>query len=171
MPLDANGIWQYTETDSAATASDLLNLLAESTSDAIEAVNDRVDALVPNTPWTALVLNAPRFVLYGGGGDGPVSYCRSGNVVQLHGVVSPGDATAVTAVNGTSVNGDNLIVQLPAGARPTKGITQVMQGSGTARWTLNITTGGYVYANRYIGGAATNSWMPFDVTFIVPVSA
>ncbi|MFD4990768.1 hypothetical protein ACFWH7_19575 [Cellulosimicrobium cellulans] len=168
MALDSNGIWIYSETDAEATASDLLNLLAESTSDAVEDLNDRIDAQLPETDWTALTLNSPRFALYGAGADGPVSYMRWGRMVQIHGVISPGDATAVAAVGGVGTTEDNRIATLPAGARPTKTLTYVMQGSGTARWTLNITSSGAMYANRYGGGSvATNSWMPFDQTFLL----
>ncbi|MCB7135365.1 hypothetical protein [Cellulosimicrobium marinum] len=43
MALDTNGIWQYTEGDSEATASDLLNLLAASTSDRVGDFDSRMD--------------------------------------------------------------------------------------------------------------------------------
>jgi hypothetical protein len=128
-----------------------------------------VDALLPVVDWTPLTLNSPRYTLYGAGSDGPVSFMRWGRVVQLHGVVGPGDATAVAAINGSSVSEDNRIVTLPAGARPGKIITAVMQGSGTARWTLNIVTTGHVYADRYGGGTlSTGAWLPFDLCFLVP---
>lgn len=39
MPLDFNGIWHYTEDDSEATASDLLNLLAASVSTKVAALS------------------------------------------------------------------------------------------------------------------------------------
>lgn len=171
MALDANGIWQYNETDAAATASDLLNLLAESTSDAIEAVNDRVDGLLPETAWTNLALSQAtagtnNFKLYGAGSDGPVRYTRWGRMVQVHGVVGPNTAAAVTAVNGSSWSNDNRIAVLPVGARPGATMTCVMAGSGSETWVLNVTANGDLYANRYSGTASTSSWMPFDLCFL-----
>jgi hypothetical protein len=43
--LDSNGIWQYDETDVESTASELLNKLAESTSDEIGDDRVRLTAL------------------------------------------------------------------------------------------------------------------------------
>lgn len=59
MPLDSNGIHQYVEADTEATFSDLLNLLATSTSDAVEDDRARLTALeAPPAGFTALPLAA-----------------------------------------------------------------------------------------------------------------
>lgn len=171
MALDANGIWQYNETDAAATASDLLNLLAESTSDAIEAVNDRVDGLLPEADWATITLaqngGVNNFKLYGAGGDGPPRYMRWGRMVQLHFVLGPNTAAAVAAVGGVSFTNDNRIGVLPAGARPPVSMTVVMAGSGSATWVLNISSDGNMYANRASAAFTTSSWMPADVCYLV----
>lgn len=170
MPLDSNGIWIYQESDSASPFSDTLNLLADSTSDAIEDVNDRVDTLIPVTPWTNLALSTTsstaNFKLYGAGGDGPVRYSRWGRMVQVHGVVSPNTAAAVTAVNGSSWSDPNRIAVLPVGARPASTMTMVMANSGTGTWVINVTANGDMYANRSSVTASTSSWLPFDFCFL-----
>jgi hypothetical protein len=56
MPLDANGIWQYEETEAAAPVSTMLNRLAGSVSDVVEPIaNDTGWVSVPialGAPWT-----------------------------------------------------------------------------------------------------------------------
>lgn len=56
MPLDANGIWQYTESETAAPFSAVLNRLAQSVSDVVEPhVHDSGWTPIPialPSPWT-----------------------------------------------------------------------------------------------------------------------
>lgn len=56
MALDANGIWQYQETDAAAPVSTMLNLLADSVSDVVGPhTHDTGWTTVPialASPWT-----------------------------------------------------------------------------------------------------------------------
>lgn len=58
MPLDTNGIWQYDETDNEATSSDLLNLLAASTSAAVGDLDDRVTVADEKSDAVAGILAA-----------------------------------------------------------------------------------------------------------------
>lgn len=57
MALDANGVWQYEETDSEATASDLLNLGMASVSTRINTLQADIDGKEPelgDTGWVAV---------------------------------------------------------------------------------------------------------------------
>lgn len=55
MPLDANGIWQFEETDPASPISGTLNLLAGSVSAEIATL--KAAAGVPDTGWLPLTLD------------------------------------------------------------------------------------------------------------------
>ncbi|MBD8077701.1 hypothetical protein [Cellulosimicrobium arenosum] len=133
MPIDSNGIWQYEETDAEATASDLLNLLATSTSDAVSDVNVRVDGLTPDTG---------RFDLTPSDGITVVSELnarRVGDVVEITGYVS----------GPFPANTNTYIVD-------TEGVPEALRPTGTARWGTaylagNLTGSALVRAEGSVG--------------------
>lgn len=97
MPLDANGIWQYEETETAAPFSTVLNRLADSVSDAVAPH-------FPDTGWVniAIALGAPW--------TGSLKARRIGSRVSWKGSVDP-NATVWGAIN----NPQTLVDLSPAG--------------------------------------------------------
>jgi len=85
MPLDANGIWQYTGDEMAAPAPVMLNRLAKSTSDALAA-------LKASTPWTPFTPTVYNLVL--GNGTTFARYKKTiDGVVHYRGRVTMGTTT------------------------------------------------------------------------------
>lgn len=169
MALDGNGIWQYQETDAAATASQLLNRLASSTSQRVGALATAVDGKEPelgDTGWVALPINGD-FQAFSTVLDVP-EYRRRGDWVELTGKVKPSNAT-VAANLTTTGSGQSIITTLPAGLWPVKDRVAVMQGSGVARWALSVnSTDGTVRCGRYAGGTpGVSSWLPFSIMYYV----
>lgn len=114
MPLDANGIWIYDEFEDAAPFSTLLNKLAQSTSDAIEAA-------VQGGTWTnAGILYASNWEDYQPSvSNNHVEYSVVGREVEMRGLVRR--AAALSPSQTVTV------LTLPAAIRPTRNvITYVM---------------------------------------------
>jgi hypothetical protein len=116
MPLDSNGIWQYSETDPLSPFSDLLNMGQVSVSDAIEDVNTRVSAI---KPWPASLnqraaqwrrgaqdsFGSGSFINIGG--TSLPAAAPSGLYSVTFAPVLASSATGTAAIRGT-VNGANL---------------------------------------------------------------
>jgi len=89
-------------------------------------------------------------------------YVRSGGMVNLCGAVKPKSEIAA--------QGTMLIGTLPQGCRPIDEIQEVMQGSGTCIWNIQLLSDGTVTMRRYrneVGYRAcpTSAWLPFNITF------
>ncbi len=169
MALDSNGIWSYEETDSEATASDLLNLLADSTSNTVADLQAQVDSKQPllgDTGWIDATLSNA-FVKYNA--SSLVQYRRIGSQVQIRGIVKPANATIADSISGSA--GYEVIFTLPAGFRTSAGVDlehTICQGSRTNRWMLQVNPDGQVWARRYGPEAAeAEVWMPFSHTFFI----
>lgn len=74
MALDANGIWQYEETEAAAPVSTMLNRLAESVSDAVEPL---------------VTVSGPHAVAAAAGYASTLTVERVGRVVYATGALAP----------------------------------------------------------------------------------
>lgn len=100
----------------------------------------------------------------------PPVYRRTGNVVQIKGVMTP-VSTLSSSVGWVT------ITTLPEAYRPTDaGVECVQQGDGNALWFLRITTGGMVQFSRYqadgnFSDAAAGIRLPINATFLVPAEA
>jgi len=97
--LDANGIYSYTETDLASPFSDLLNLLAGSTSDQVGALQSDVEGLLAQLLGRVLPYRvAAGKVTMGSAAWTPVTF-PAGRFTQPPVVlVSPGSQGAYAAV-------------------------------------------------------------------------
>lgn len=139
MPLDSNGIWQYTETEAASLASDMLNRLSSSVSDVVEDLDTRVSATEANdASWTALPLAAGWAV---GTGWLGLAYRKIKGTVELGGcfLIRPSGGSAQAVAPGTPIT----IATLPAGYRPSTASSVVGAGGiaanglyGYAAWWI-----------------------------------
>lgn len=165
MALDSNGIWQFEESDPASPFSDLLNLLAASTSDKVEDLSGAIAALdalwsgaeadiAVSSGWAATDSQGhrPRVRALGPLVLGQGSFTRGGatGALNLMGIIPPGFRP------GPSPTGTSFI-----------GISAFTAGGGTAGvapLSVNITTGaiGLVAGVGYGTGAPGNtSVVPF----------
>lgn len=111
--------------------------------------------------WTELMLNSA-CVAYSS--VTVPHYKRRGDMVTVIGDVKP---SAAVAAQSTLTIG-----QLPAECCPPQRISLLCQGSTTAVWYMQIATDGTITASRYRTEAgyqamATNTWLPFAITFMV----
>lgn len=113
--------------------------------------------------WTDLTVESS-FTAYDGSAASIPKYRKIGSAVYLHGVVTPASALAGSW-------DEVLICTLPSGARPSKTLRYVCQGSGINRWLLSVSSAGGVYFSRYgaaaLEQAAAGAWLPFDAVFAV----
>ena len=142
--LDTNGVWQYGEDDVEPTFSDLLNLLASSTSDAIAAhyasLAARLSLLESNTGWVSL--SAALATGTGGAAlftaSSGFAITKVGNRVTMRGRVDPVSGSnwgaADSSVTVIPANG------IPAQFRPPQ--SQAFQGSSNnAATTFRVAFG------------------------------
>lgn len=109
-------------------------------------------------------LNTAKFKPYNNSdASKPIMYVRNG-VVTLAGMVAP-------SVQLSDADG-HLICTIPEGYRPRFELHSIMQGSGTARWDLRITTSGEVLLQRYSDNTVSQSlptwaYLPFHATWVI----
>jgi hypothetical protein len=152
---DANGVWQYGETDAIALFSDTLNKGMDSVSDAITADRTRLTALETATEdsgWITLTLTAGGWTtLY------PVKYRKIGPVVYLDGEIYGG------------TTGATIIATLPSGFRPPQRISFFLldAGSGSTDGRLQVTNTGALQIFGGNGGTASPGITFGSVQFVV----
>jgi hypothetical protein len=152
---DANGVWQYGETDAIALFSDTLNKGMDSVSDAITADRTRLTTLetaTADTGWITLTISAGGWTVLQ-----PVRYRKIGSVVYIDGEL----------VGGTV--GNTVIATLPAGFRPSKRITFLLLdwGTGTTDGRLQIADTGTLQIYGGNGGTASPGLTLGSVQFVV----
>lgn len=140
--LDTNGIYQYGEDDIAALFSDLLNLLAESTSTQFTGDRSRltvletsVDALATDSGWiTVGTTGAPTYgsswAGYTSGGWTAAAFRRVGGSVFLAGV----------SQKSASWSSGETVYTMPAGYRPSRRVRMFVE-QGSAQIAQIETTG------------------------------
>lgn len=119
-----------------------------------------VKALTSDPEWKTATVLSP-FKLYATG-QNPAQYMKRNGTVYLKGVVSP-------ASDLTYSQDGRTIFKLPEGYRPTKIWYNICQGSGRARWLLQVTYDGLVQFARYCDNttqtATKDSWLPLCFSF------
>lgn len=151
---DAQGVWQYGESDAIALVSDMLNKGMDSVSDAIATDRTRLTALETATNdsgWITLTLTAGGWTV-----AQPVRYRKIGAVVYMDGEL----------VNGTV--GATVIATLPAGYRPSKRTAFLLLdgGTGTSDGRLQISDTGVLQIYGGNGGAASPGITLGSVQFV-----
>lgn len=113
-------------------------------------------AIDQDTGWLTFSPKSP-FKLYG---SEPLQYRKRNGIVEIMGAVTP-------TRNLGGLNGE-VIGTIPAGFRHDSAynILAICQGSGTARWVLQVTPGGDLKAYRYSGTANSGVWMIFHITYV-----
>ena len=94
-------------------------------------------------------------------------YRKVGNVVTVCGAATP-----VNDIAGS--NTQYTMFTLPSGYRPKVALSSIQQGSGNARWQLQVSTNGGVSFSRYAdenglataNGGSPGAWLIFSVTFL-----
>lgn len=113
--------------------------------------------------WTNVTLSSS-FKAYGNNSSNTPQYRKTGNVIEIRGIVSP---KSDLAGSNTGVT----IFTLPSGYRPTKTVYEICQGSGRNVWLLTINTNGTVQFSRYgitaNATANTSAWLCFNKIFMV----
>ena len=116
-----------------------------------------------NLEWTNVTLTS-QFKPYNNVTSNTPRYCKSGQTVELQGIVSPS-----SEITGSDTQ--YTIFTLPSGYRPSKQIYRLCQGSSKRNWLMTITTNGDVTFSRYgvssYENASTSAWLPFGTTFLV----
>lgn len=155
MPLDSNGIWQYTEAETVGTWSGLLNKLAGSVSTAVGTLRSlvvpSVGTIVP-TSGTWKTGTVPTGV------GGPLVN-RRGKLAVLQGAVRRDGSSPTGVMNA-------LVGMLPAGYRPAVMVVAAVPTSGghaqleiapsgaiTVYWATGQTLTADTY-HVYLGGVA-----------------
>lgn len=115
-----------------------------------------------DTGWVTPELESA-FEIYGS--DYSVKYRRVGDIVTIHGVVTP--TAAITADNKL-----HTIFTLPLNYAPRWMTATICQGSTQYLWSCMIQPDGTVAFYRYMRGSSESNcpagaYLPFDVTFIV----
>lgn len=142
-----------------------LTVTPQTLSPGVTAINSKGEKIVGATPqWVNLALSSS-FVNYNGLAENAPKYKVNGNLVTIHGCVSP--KTAYTS----SATGVAITAALPAAYRPPYEIVTVCSGTGMNRWVLRIRTDGILYHERYGGtsyaSVPTNAWCPFCITYSI----
>lgn len=157
MALDTNGIWQYQETDAEATASDLLNLLADSTSDKVAdlmALIANKQNVLGDTGWVDIAINSG-FAAQGSSNKPQVR--RIGKVVY---------ARWGWSSNGmTSTNTGYDVGVVPVGFRPVNGTCYglaVGDSSNRSGQRITISTGGNI---NILTGSSLSGYYLFNSGF------
>ena len=130
MPLDSNGIWQYTESEAVAPFSNVLNRLAESVSDVI----------APHVPNSSMVLT------FSGGLSGNATFWVRGGVAGI----------ALSAQIGT-VSHDTVVGTVPAAYRPALTVTvPLAPNNASAPFSvfIQVSSTGVVTFLMYGGGGS-----------------
>lgn len=145
MPLDANGIWQYTEAETGvAPFSTFLNKLAAS-------ISNKIGPLLVDSGWVALTLKA--------GFGGTLSVRLRGNRVQLRGLVTPNTSWA----GGMA---DNQIVDsLPATYHPVGAHVEICASASIADGTVfRVASSGAIISVRSAtgGGYTPGVYINYD---------
>lgn len=94
-------------------------------------------------------------------------YRKFGNVVTVCGAATP-----VNDIAGS--NTQYTMFTLPSGYRPKVALSSIQQGSGNARWQLQVSTTGSVTFSRYAdenglvtaNGGSPGAWLVFSATFL-----
>lgn len=106
------------------------------------------------------------FAAYGNNSNHLPRYRKDGRVVEINGQLT--FAKTITY----STTGIDMFT-LPEGYRPARTIHTLCQGSGTGVWFLSVDSNGTVQLARYRYGdnetttAGVNTWLPFQLTFLV----
>ncbi len=114
--------------------------------------------------WTEVTFTAD-FKNYGT--TNKCQYRKVGNVVTVCGAATP-----VNDIAGS--NTQHTMFTLPSGYRPKVALSSIQQGSGNARWQLQVSTNGGVSFSRYAdenglataSGGSPGAWLIFSVTFL-----
>lgn len=156
--LDAQGIWQYGEDDPASPFSNLLNLLAESTS--TELANDRarlsaLEAEGSKASWSPSLTNVTV-----GNGSMQGRYARVGDMVMFQ---------MFFVLGSTSAIGNNF--QCAAPVQPVFGANSAIGsgfiGRGTSNTGRNLIVARMVTSTDFIlyfNGGVVNATAPFATT-------
>lgn len=106
------------------------------------------------------------FAAYGNNSNHLPRYRKDGRVVEINGQLT---FTKTITYSTTGID----MFTLPEGYRPARTIHTLCQGSGTGVWFLSVDSNGTVQLARYRYGdnetttAGVNTWLPFQLTFLV----
>lgn len=142
MPLDANGIWQFTEGDLISPASTMLNKLAGSTSSKaatlgvqITALQDLAGGIGVWQPYTPSLSNfLPGASIVSG------RWCRIGKTVFVRG--------QVLLASGLVFNSSKVVCNVPTALSGT-----IPGGDTVGNWTYRVAGVGYYYGPATVASA------------------
>lgn len=120
-----------------------------------------------STLMTQALTLQPGFEVYNAQEGNTLLVRKYGAVVELVGSITLSESNPAQIGGATSI----LMTQIPASYRPKVNVYFVQQGSGAAKWFLEVHTDGNVYAYRYsIGDTYSNptpgSWLPVYANFL-----
>lgn len=133
--IDANGVFQYDNTDHVVPLATFMNLGQQSVSDAMEDL--RTDVTVPDTGWVNLTLNTGWSV----GIDGTPRIRKIGNTVWLSGHATHPSAGANPVI----------VVAIPAQFRPSQMVEAIGYAGGGLFYRGTVSSVGQVVANNWAG--------------------
>lgn len=133
-----------------------------------DAWGDWIDRGWTDPGWTSINASdlASTFAAYYGDTNYLPRYRRDGRVVEINGQLTLTESVTYSTTSLT-------IFTLPEGYRPTRVIYALCQGSGTGVWCLTVNSDGkvgfarYRYADNESSTAGVNTWLPFQLTFLV----
>lgn len=120
-----------------------------------------------STLMTQALTLQPGFEVYNAQEGNTLLVRKYGAVVELVGSITLSESNPAQIGGATSI----LMTQIPASYRPKVNVYFVQQGSGAAKWFLEVHTDGNVYAYRHSTGdtysnPTPGSWLPVYANFL-----
>lgn len=144
----------WVETPDEATPFDFTSILAVLGS----SIENNVGSAIYHAEGTVAITDSVNFQPYTQGNVLRVT--RDGKYVTLSGTWGVKTAGYIEGLNS------RIFGQIPVGFRPKYHFYQIMQGSGTTSFLLNIGADGKVSVSRASGTQIANYWMPINVNFL-----
>lgn len=143
-------VWSPTEATNHNYVSNLATMAS--------SIENKVGRYVYSAEGVATILDSTNFEPYSPGNV--LKVVREGKMVSLSGTWAVKTAGYIEGL------GNRTFAQLPAGFRPAAHFYQIMQGSNTTSFLLNIGRDGKISVARCSGNQITPYWMPINVSWI-----
>ena len=151
MAYESKGwVWSPTEATNHNYVSNLATMAS--------SIENKVGRYVYSAEGVATITDSTNFGPYSPGNV--LKVVREGKMVSLSGTWAVKTAGYIQGLNS------RIFAQLPAGFRPAAHFYQIMQGSGTTSYLLNIGRDGKISVSRCSGTQISNYWMPINVSWI-----